>query len=278
MRITWIGAAGLIIEHEGATLLIDPYITRPGKLQIALCKLRPDIQRIERFVAGLSNVQGMLVGHTHLDHALDIPDLLERIDCKAVGGASLRNLLRAAGLPDERMFSITGGETLELGPFSVRPLVSRHGKAVLNRVPIPGEIDERFKLPAHFTAYKHGEVWSFMVSAGGRTLFHQGSADLVERSLEGCSADAVFCCVPGWKRRPELPQILLERLDPQIVVPFHFDDFSGFKLEGPIPYDQVRRVPGMDPEELISRFRELRPEIEFRRIGIMQPWDWGMEQ
>src|SRR5690606_37009101 len=83
LEIEWLGTSGFRLAYEGTTLLVDPYLTRPGVLRVASQRpLVPDLSLVERFVPAADAV---LVGHTHFDHALDVPLVAERFGCKAYG-------------------------------------------------------------------------------------------------------------------------------------------------------------------------------------------------
>lgn len=64
MKITWLGQAGLLFEHDGFTVMIDPYLSNSVE------KVEPkNYRRVpvdERFFAVKPNV--MLFTHHHLDH------------------------------------------------------------------------------------------------------------------------------------------------------------------------------------------------------------------
>ena len=66
---------------------------------------------------------------------------------------------------------------------------------------------------------------------------------------------------------------MLRKLSPRIVAPFHFDDFSGFKIDRPVPYDKIKKFPGNSPEPMIDAFLGLDPKLKIQRLGIGIPWD-----
>src|SRR5687768_9663607 len=70
VRLSWLGTAGYIITTEETTLLVDPFITRPG-LRRLFSPLVPDDLAIARHVP--RRVDAVLCGHSHFDHAADAP-------------------------------------------------------------------------------------------------------------------------------------------------------------------------------------------------------------
>ena len=197
----------------------------------ALWASPPNEQRIDRYLESLpAPLSAILVGHTHVDHALDVPAFARQSDCAILGSRSLDTLLRAHGLPD-RVRVCRAGETLALGEdLSVRTIASAHGRVVLGRVPYPGEVAADLRPPLRAGAYRHGTVYAFKVELGGRTLVHVGSAHVPPARIGPC--DVLFVCVSGWRRVPDFVPRLLEAVQPEGVVPFHWDDFTAPLREG----------------------------------------------
>ena len=76
LLIEWLGVSGFRISYGGASLLIDPYVSRVGWRSLLLRRaVRPDMAMLDRYVAVEEPVVGVLVGHTHFDHAMDAPAL-----------------------------------------------------------------------------------------------------------------------------------------------------------------------------------------------------------
>src|SRR5688572_27641758 len=70
VRITWLGTAGFVVETKSVTLLIDPFLSRPGLVRLA-GRLVPDDLAIARHVP--KKVDAVLCGHSHYDHVADAP-------------------------------------------------------------------------------------------------------------------------------------------------------------------------------------------------------------
>ncbi|MBZ0273922.1 MBL fold metallo-hydrolase [bacterium] len=237
VRVKWTGAAGLQITHEGRTWLIDPYHTRSGKGSVLFGKLASDEARVAGIAAGLpGELSGVIVGHTHFDHALDIPWFARQTTVPIVGSASLETLLGVFGIAG-RVTVCRGGEEQPLpGGATVKMIPSRHGLVLFGRVPYPGEVEPGGEPPLPATRYRVGGIFAPLINVGGKSILHMGSANLVDEALEGARADIVFMCIPGWKRTPDYHKRVLSRVRPSVVVPFHFDDFTRpFRADGSAP-------------------------------------------
>jgi L-ascorbate metabolism protein UlaG (beta-lactamase superfamily) len=258
VEIRWLGTAGLEIAFEGRVLLIDPYLTRAGKADIFFRRLRPSAERVAEYAKSIpGQVSAVVCGHTHFDHALDIPLIARHMGCVLVGSDSLKTLIELAGInPDMRV--CRGGEFVELpGHMSVRMIPSLHGLVFFGRVPYPGEIDPFARPPLKASEYKLGGMFTPLVEAGGVRIMHQGSANFIESKLEGQRCDILFMCVPGWKKVPGYPSKCIEMLRPEVVVPFHFDDFTA-----QIPKSRrLKPMPGTDLEGFVAQVKKHAPGI-----------------
>src|SRR4051812_25086994 len=95
LELEWLGVAGYRLTYQGVTLFVDPYVSRvPLRALLTGRPALPDPGRLDRYVRAPGEVAGILVGHTHFDHAVDVPALAERYGCRAYGSGSLGHLMR----------------------------------------------------------------------------------------------------------------------------------------------------------------------------------------
>src|SRR5215218_8535461 len=79
LEVEWLGVSGYRLTYEARTLYIDPYFTRvPLSYLLRRRAALPDRETIDRFLPGTEDVVGVLVGHTHWDHAVDAPEIARR--------------------------------------------------------------------------------------------------------------------------------------------------------------------------------------------------------
>ena len=100
LSVHWLGVSGYRLDFEGHSLYVDPYVSRVPLRSLLLRRpARPDAAAHERFLPEPEGeVAGVLVGHTHFDHAVDAPAVAKRLGCRAYGSASLATLMRLHGL------------------------------------------------------------------------------------------------------------------------------------------------------------------------------------
>ena len=119
LEVEWLGVSGYRLTHEGSTIFIDPYLSRVPLRSLLLRRATlPDPVALDRFVRAPGEVAGVLVGHTHFDHAVDAPAIARRFGCRAYGSDSLVMLMGLHGLAEQTVV-VEPYRTYELGPFDV---------------------------------------------------------------------------------------------------------------------------------------------------------------
>jgi L-ascorbate metabolism protein UlaG (beta-lactamase superfamily) len=227
LSVEWLGVSGYRLEFEGRSLYIDPYVSRVPLRSLVLRRpAQPDPVAHARFLpAPRSEVAGVLVGHTHFDHAVDAPAVARRFGCRAYGSPSLAALMRLHGL-GELAIEVEPYRTYELGPFAVSFVPSAHSKLLLGlAVPFDGELTCDHLDGLTPSAYRCGQVWGIHIAVAGITLYHQGSADLVDDAVRHHGVDVFLAGVAGRSFTDRYWARILPRLEPRVVVPTHYDDF-----------------------------------------------------
>ena len=153
-----------------------------------------------------------------------------------------------------------------IGPFTVRFVPSRHSRLVLGlAVPSDGELtcDSLDSLSSN--AYRCGQVYGIHIEIDGTTIYHLGSADLIEDEYRLGPVDLLLCCIAGRSMTRRFTPRMLSTFDPSLVVPHHLDDFfapidapMGLSLNIDVSgfVDDVRRV---DPSLSVATLTPFRP-------------------
>jgi L-ascorbate metabolism protein UlaG (beta-lactamase superfamily) len=257
LELDWLGVSGYRLTYEGISLFVDPYVSRvPLRALLLRRPAMPDESLITRYLSAPGPVAGVLVGHTHFDHAVDAPALARRFGAKAYGSSSLVHLMRLHGL-GELAVDVVPHQSYELGPFTVRFVPSRHSKLLFGRkVPMDGELTCDHLHGLSPTAYKCGTVWGIRIDVAGVRLYHQGSANLDDAELREGPVDVFLAGVAGRSVTPRYWERILPRLDPGLIVPTHYDDFFA-PLGGEEKF--VRGVKLADlPDEVSAVSRDAR--------------------
>lgn len=265
ITVKWTGAAGLSFEYQGGTILVDPYYTRISRFKMFFGKVSPDHETIAEVCRGIEKIRAIIVGHTHFDHALDLPVFAEQLKCRMIGSKSLSALMGHFGC--ENPISVCDGDvTIDIDPtVSVRMIPSEHGKVLFGKAPFPGEILSDGPGPVKASDYRMGDVFSPLIEINGTRFLHLGSAGFTEASLTDVKCDVLFLCVPGWENTEGYPERLLALTRPEKVVLFHFDDFLK-------PYrGKTEHLKRIKTEQLCDRIKKASPRSELMIPELFKP-------
>lgn len=226
LEVEWLGVSGYRLAYEGQTLFVDPYLSRVPFRDLVLRRpTLPDPVALDSFAGATGEVVGVLVGHTHFDHAVDAPAIARRFGCRAYGSDSLLNLMALHGLA-ERAVVVEPYRSYELGPFVVRFTPSVHSKLLLGlAVPYDGELTCEHLDALSPGAYRCGQVWGISIEVAGVHFYHQGSANLIDEAVRERGVDVFLAGVAGRGFTRDYWRRILPRLDPRVVVPTHYDNF-----------------------------------------------------
>ena len=226
LEVEWLGVSGYRLSFEGETLFVDPYLSRvPFGDLLRRKPTLPDPAALDRFVRAPGKVAGVLVGHTHFDHAVDAPAIARRFGCEAYGSDSLVALMGLHGLADKAV-EVEPYRTYELGPFEVSFTPSVHSKLLLGlAVPYDGDLTCEHLDALTPGAYRCGRVWGISIKVAGISFYHQGSANLIDEAVRERGVDVFLAGIAGRNFTEYYWQRIIPRLDPRVVVPTHYDNF-----------------------------------------------------
>jgi L-ascorbate metabolism protein UlaG (beta-lactamase superfamily) len=263
VRVVWLGTAGFAIESGGFVVLIDPYVTRASLVSL-LAPLQPDLGAIARHVP---RADAIIVGHTHFDHALDVPAIARSTGARVFGSRSAAALCRASGVPEDRVDVVerpsgSAPADREIGPFHLRFVPSAHSRFFFGRVPAAGEIADCDQVPGRVGDYKCGAVFGVEIRVAGRTLYHMGSAELVEANIAATRVDLLLMCVAGWTSGRDVPERAAHRIAPGAVLLSHWDNFLR-------PIDRpARPLPAMQLPRLVERLDRAARGVKIGTLPI----------
>jgi L-ascorbate metabolism protein UlaG (beta-lactamase superfamily) len=263
VRVRWLGTAGFAVEHAGHVVLIDPYVTRASLARCVLRRLEPDLAAIARHVP---RADAIVLGHTHFDHALDAPAIAKRTGARVFGSRSAAALCLAEGVSPERIEVVdpaAGPVEREVGPFTLRFVPSAHSRFLLGRVPFEGDIADCTDVPMRVEAYRCGAVFGLELRVAGRTIYHMGSAELVDAQVDVRRVDLLLLCVAGWTSSPRLPERVAARFSPGAVLLSHWDDFLR-PIDAP-----ARPLPAMQLPRLVERLTRASHGVKVGTMPIL---------
>ena len=242
LALQWLGTAGFRLQNQGTHLWFDPHLSRHSLRELAFGRIAAVPERVLKHV---DVAHGVVVGHSHFDHAIDAPVLANRLGAHVYGAEDTLHYCRGAQVPESQLHLLAGDDhTHTLGPFAIGARRSVHSPFAAGRVPFPGNIPAGFPAPAPISAWRVGQVLiphvTTTVAGQPLTMAHVGSAALVEAELVGLRADVVLACTIGRHATPHFTHRLLDALQPRLVIPCHWDQFWR-PIDAP-----VRQIPTND--------------------------------
>ncbi len=238
VTLKWLGVVGWDIRVGKTTILIDPFLTRQTAAR------EREWQSDEAAVLEqIKAADYIFVGHSHADHAADVPFIAKKFGAKVIGSQTTANLMLSAGIDRARLTAIKGGEKLDFEDFSVEVIESRHG--------VPQgqyEVSETKELvsPVSRILGRHfveGGSFVYVFTFGNRKVLHQSTANFVEAKLPGLNPDWALLAEPG--RAYDLKSAL-KALKPKTIIMQHFDEWRA-------PFSQALPPPRRKRAERFKR-------------------------
>jgi L-ascorbate metabolism protein UlaG (beta-lactamase superfamily) len=104
-----------------------------------------------------------------------------------------------------------------------------------------------------FFHYRMGGAFGIHVEAGGRSFYHNGSADLVDAELQSLHADVLLVGLAGRQGTRDYLRRLVRLLSPSAIVPTHHDQFFAPLEAG------VRLLPGVALDGFLGESLDIAP-------------------
>jgi L-ascorbate metabolism protein UlaG (beta-lactamase superfamily) len=220
LALTYLGVAGWRLDGGPTTILVDPYLSRPADLEGPLVSDPAAIARAPARAAAI------LVGHSHVDHVLDVPAIARRTGAEVIGTISTTRYARAAGVPSDQVITVGGGEDLAFAGWSLRVLPSLH--SALSHKHASGRWTElaEGQLPSRFDEFVEGGTLAYLVRLGGHQVLVLSTANFIERELDGLRPDVAIVATGLREEVHDYACRLMRALGrPPLVIANHFDDW-----------------------------------------------------
>lgn len=258
VRVTYLGTNGYLLQSRGSTLIIDPYFTRAGVLQVGLgLPLTPSKSRIDEALAQLpKRVDAILVTHGHIDHLLDASPLAVQTHARLLASPTSVRLARAAGLPEGRALAMLPGVKRRIGSARITTLPAAHDRVLGCWTPYPGILSTEPKPPRSAPDWLCGEPLAYLIEMGGQRIYiDSGGMPGVLPPANLAPVDLAIVGVALGDSRARL-DATLDRLRPRVFLPSHQDDFfrplsAGFRFGLLTDFPGVRRIAARHPTHLI---------------------------
>jgi L-ascorbate metabolism protein UlaG (beta-lactamase superfamily) len=226
---TFFGTTSIYITDETTSIFIDAFLTRPPLEKLAHGTIAPDVDIIKGTLdqAGIRQLDGLFVAHSHFDHVMDSPTVVKLLGGRMYGSESTLNVGRGESLKDDSMQIIKDGDEFSIGAFRVRIYEGEHSPGNI----APGEITSPLKPPATSKDYRDGGCYSFFIQHPEGTILIHPSANYVQDRFKGLKTDVLYLGVGVLgKQSPEFQdnywKETVEATQPKLVLPIHWDNFG----------------------------------------------------
>ncbi|MFC1526903.1 MBL fold metallo-hydrolase [Candidatus Latescibacterota bacterium] len=281
VQVQYLGVEGYLIQWGDRALLTAPLFSNPTIRSIALWTIRPNPERIERFLPPVDHVDDILVGHAHYDHLLDVPYIATHLapQARIFGSQTAVNILMAA-LPEDRLVVVnsTAGTAEEpgywhysrSGAFRFMALESEHAPHYRSVKLFSGKVEQPLKrLPGRASYWREGQTYSYLIdllhpdgSVAFRIHFQDAAStppagfppDMVGK--DAAPVDLAITCVPGFAKVQGYPERVIRHLQPRYVLLGHWENLFA---EPTGERHRLRTVPMTDVEEFIRRLELAMP-------------------
>ena len=117
MVIRYLGTSNYEIAFGGKVILLDAFFDG---------QRGPDARLIGLKGSDVKRADSILIGHPHIDHFADAPDIAKRLSTTVFVAPAGRPLVEAAGVPANLVKYVRGGETIKMDGYTVMTALARH--------------------------------------------------------------------------------------------------------------------------------------------------------
>jgi L-ascorbate metabolism protein UlaG (beta-lactamase superfamily) len=209
LSFRWLGVAGVELKAGDQVLALDPFFTRPSLAGF----FKPVIPNSELAAEKLPQCNVVLVTHSHWDHLMDVPAVLQHTGAVTYGSANTCQLLRQSGVPGPQVNEIHVGEKLSLGAFTVEVIKGQHSWIPFGSI-FNGRLRVDLQPPLRLQDYRMDVCLGYRITVMG--------VRVLVCAMEPYAAEVLFAVAQ--ESKPHYLR-LLGGVQPHTFVPIHWDNF-----------------------------------------------------
>ena len=244
-RLTWLGVTTWLVEVDDQVWLWDAFFSRPtygveGSTEEGMAHLDAILT-----ATGHSGIDGIFIGHSHFDHAVDTGTAALQTGARVYGSETTCILAEAQGLASSRCTVIDDGDVVAMGPATLTVVRTPHWDPTGTGRHAEWTSAADADGTAASTAPHGGVVSALLQLPGGASLFYQntlapldsddGSGEDYAQNLTAVFSGDETTVWLGAAQYEEDEAGLKQYLDiiqPQQLVPAHWDGIAPDVLAG----------------------------------------------
>lgn len=284
VNLTYLGSGNMIIEQDGDAIMTDPFFSNQKLLKVfGKVKTKPVLYELWKGRVQQQASRGMvragLVSHTHYDHVMDLPTLLQAHYFNKLevvyGNSYLPQMMvnfQKEGVPVKEFPSGWVTVTPNIRFLAIESMHAPQGRKLRMNKPLDAEYfkenliwpDAKLKTSKWTT----GKTYSYLVDfIQGDTIrmFIQTSASQFpagrppKEELQKKKVDVAVLCYASTTNVNDYPKAIVSELNPSKLVLVHWEDF----FREPRSEDDVMMVRKTNPKEARKRFDALGKKKDF---------------
>jgi len=278
--VQYLGVGGYLIRYGDTAIMTAPSFTNPSLFKLAsLTRLEADSEVIDRLMPPATDVEVVLVGHSHYDHLLDVPYIMNKHAPAAhVYGSKTMSHLMAPAIEKNRIHNVLdkaatdteAGEWIYNERRTVRfmPIRSHHAPHLMGITLGKGHYDEDLEsLPRTVLGWLGGETLAYLIDfidEEENILFRIHFQDAASQPPKGLMSsdirdeservDLLIFCVASFSEVEGYPDKIIEDTRPRAAILGHWEDFFGNIGK---PLEVVRLT---DAHDFIEHMKPILPD------------------
>lgn len=218
ITLRWLGVAGIELGCPGWRIVFDPFFTRIPLRDIFFTRIRSNPDLVKHH---LPAADAIFITHSHFDHLLDAAEAARQTGAGVHGSPNTCHILRAEGLPEDRIVEMHPGSVVDQGGVRVIALAERSHQWVAGFGMQPLKHD--LNLPLRARDYTMDYGLAFLVECAGERLLTEAC---LEPDLAG-RVDILFTSPLNLVTKDRAYfQKMIDVYHPRVLIPIHWDDLN----------------------------------------------------
>lgn len=251
IKIKYLGAGGVIISRGDDSIMSAPFFSNFTIPELAF-PIKSNIKTVDKYYKELKNdnISGIIVGHSHYDHLIDLPYIHSKYhsECKIYGSTTTKNLLlssRKYKVSENEIVDVTDkmaekdrvGEWIWVKEDKIRIMAvkSSHSPHIAGVKFYGGELKKVMERePKLASDWVEGQTIAYIIDFMEKDkpvyrVYYQDAASSypygIFPKIDDKKVDSAILCVGGYSEAENYPEYIVKEIKPESVMMIHWEDF-----------------------------------------------------